>query len=189
MKSKVIALSAISSGFIAIFLTLGAYLEFIDVITVMLASIFVILPSYYNSRLGSFLTFLVGGLIGFMFSGFNIMSLVFPTYFLLMGLMPVMNQVVEKTKLNKKIWYAIKFVWTLIALYILLWYYTQIMNIPLEYSFELFGNLYDFSATENILAYFLIAYGIIGVIFFVVYDRFLVVAKIYTSKLLKKILK
>ena len=35
MKSKIIAVSAIAAGFVAIFLTLGAYIEFIDLIGVV----------------------------------------------------------------------------------------------------------------------------------------------------------
>lgn len=65
MKSRVIALSAISAAFVALFLTLGAYIEFINIISVIVASVFIVLPMYENSKLGSFLAFLAGGVIAF----------------------------------------------------------------------------------------------------------------------------
>lgn len=188
MKSKVIALSAISASFVAIFLTLGAYIEFFDLIAVVIASIFVILPSYYESRLGCFLSYLVGGFIGFMFSGFNIMSIVFPAYFAFFGLMPVLN-LFAQGKINKKIWYIIKLVWAVAVMFALLWYYTAIMNMPIEYTFELFGNTFDLTEVENVYYMFLGVYGVFGIIFFAVYDKFVHVAKFATDKLLNRIIK
>ena len=43
MKSKVIALSAISASFITLFLSVGAYIEVVDLIAVVVASAFIIL--------------------------------------------------------------------------------------------------------------------------------------------------
>ena len=86
MKSKTIALSAISAGFVAIILTVGAYVEFTDVFMLAVSSIFVLLPLYFNSYKGSILAFIVGGVIAFLVSGFNILSIVFPSYFGFFGI-------------------------------------------------------------------------------------------------------
>ena len=96
MKSRVIALSAISAAFVALFLTLGAYVEFIDIITVIIASVFIVLPLYEKSYLGSVLAYFAGGVIAFLFSGANIFTLVFPAYFLYFGLIPIFNHLVKK---------------------------------------------------------------------------------------------
>ena len=86
MKSKVLALSAVSASFIAVFLTLGAYIELVDLVAVVVASIFVLLPLYMKSYKGSLLAYLAGGLLAFLISGFNILSLVFPAYFAFFGI-------------------------------------------------------------------------------------------------------
>ncbi len=188
MKSRAIALSAISAAFVAIFLTFGAYVEFFDLIAVVIASVFVILPSYEDSRLGCFLAYLVGGFIGFLFSGFNIVSIVFPAYFAFFGLMPVMNLFAEK-KINKKLWFFIKLVWGVAVTYLLLWYYTAVMHMPIEYTFDMFGKSFDLTDVENIYYMFLVAYGVFGLIFFAVYDRFVYVARFSVNKLLSGIIK
>lgn len=187
MKSKVIALSAVSSAFVAIFLTLGAYIELFDLIAVVIASAFVILPSYLDSRTGCLMAYFVGGFIGFLFSGFNIISIVFPAYFAFFGLMPVINLFAKK--LNKKLWFVIKLVWGIAVAYLLLWYYTAVMSMPIEYTFEMFGETFDLTNVENIYYIFLGVYGVFAVIFFAVYDRFVYAVKFAEDKLLKRIIK
>jgi len=189
MKSKIIALSAISSAFVAICLTLGAYIEFIDLISVAIAALFTMLPLYYESKKGSLLSFLVGGVLAFILSGANVYSLVFPAYFLYFGLIPLINYVVSKTKFDKTIWFIIKLVWCVVICYFLLFYYTNIIGIPLEYTFELFGKSFDFSNYHNIYYYFLTAYGVISIILYLVYDKFTEVMKLAIDRLLKRILR
>ncbi len=189
MKSKLIALSAISSAFIAICLTLGAYIEFIDLISVALASLFTMLPLYYESKKGSLLAFLVGGVLAFILSGANIYSLVFPAYFLYFGVIPLVNFIVNKTKFDKTIWFVIKLAWCVAICYLLLFYYTNIIGIPLEYTFELFGKSFDFSNYRNVYYYFLTAYGVMSVLLFIVYDKFIEVMKFAIDKLLNRILR
>ena len=46
MKSKVVTLSAISAALTAIVLTLGAYIELVDLYSIVISSVFVILPLY-----------------------------------------------------------------------------------------------------------------------------------------------
>lgn len=190
MKSRVVALSAISAAFIALFLTLGAYIEFIDIISVIIASVFTLLPMYYKSRTGSFLAFLAGGLIAFLISGANIYSLVFPAYFAFFGLLPILNAIVKESgKIGKKLWLVIKLVWFLAVMFALLYYYTGIMGIPLEYTFSIFGQSIDLSGYQNIYYYFLLAYGLISVVIFFVYDKFSTVAQVCVDKFLVRIIK
>ena len=89
MKSKIISISAISAGFIAILLTIGSYFEITDLITTVVASCLVLLPLYYNSYKGMILTYLVGGVIAFMFSGFNPMAFVDNLKYMLSGMIAI----------------------------------------------------------------------------------------------------
>ena len=96
MKSRVVALSAVAAGFVALFLTLGAYISFIDIISVIVASVFVVLPLYLESVLGSVLAFFAGGVIAFLLGGANVFSLVWPAYFLFFGILPILNFIAER---------------------------------------------------------------------------------------------
>ena len=46
MKSKVVTVSAISAALTAIALTLGAYIELVDLYAIVISSAFIILPTY-----------------------------------------------------------------------------------------------------------------------------------------------
>ena len=190
MKSKAIALSAISAGFCALLLTLGAYFEIIDLISVIVATVFIILPYYYGSKKGCVLAGLVGGVVALFISGFNFISLVFPFYFLFTMPLTLINVLLsEKTFFKGAVWFFVKLLWTLAVGYFLLWYYTAIMGIPLTYDLNLFGKTIDLSSYDNIYYYFLLAYGLLIMVFFWVYDKFIVATKIATDRLLKRILK
>ena len=64
MKSKLLSISAVSAGFVAVFLLIGAYFEIADLFTSVISSVFVTLPLYYKSYKASFLAFLAGGVMG-----------------------------------------------------------------------------------------------------------------------------
>ena len=189
MKSRVIALSAISAAFVALFLTLGAYIEFIDIISVIVASEFIVLPMYENSKLGSFLAFLAGGIIAFLFSGMNIFTLVFPSYFLFFGVLPIVNRIAESKNFNKPLWFAIKFVWFAAVCVFLVFFYIEIMKMPIEFSFDIFGKDFDFSGINNIEIIFWIAFAVVAAVFFLVYNKFVQVSQIYVDKVLSRIIK
>ena len=176
MKSRVIALSAISAAFVALFLTLGAYIEFIDIISVIVASVFIVLPMYENSKLGSFLAFLAGGVIAFLFSGMNIFTLVFPSYFLFFGVLPIVNRIAESKNFNKPLWFAIKFVWFAAVCVFLVF-------------FDIFGKDFDFSGINNIEIIFWIAFAVVAAVFVLVYNKFVQVSQIYVDKVLSRIIK
>ena len=180
MKSKVISISAISAGLTAISLTVGAYIEFADLFSLVVASIFVILPLYYNSYKGSLLCFLVGGIIAFLFSGFNFLSLVFPCYFLFFGIYPIVFCRLRQVNFSKIFRIIIGLVWCVIMFYGAGYYYFTIMGMdvgtyPVWASF-IFENLKIFI-------------GVFAVIFYFIYDRYIYVLKRFSDKYLYKILK
>lgn len=176
MKSKLISLSAISSALVAIFLTIGAYVEVADLCMLVIASVFVLLPLYYNSFKASFLTFLVGGVIAVILSGFNF-ALIFPAYFLFFGLYPIVKQLIIQKRLDRKLCIVIGLVWILIAFYLCYFYYTLVLEFSVS---DLPYGLSD---------YVLYIVGLLAVVFYFVYDRFIFVAKFTMDKYLKKILK
>ena len=190
MKSRVIALSAISAGFCAILLTLGAFFEVIDLISVTIATVFIILPYYYGSKKGCILAGLAGGIIAMLLSGFNFISLVFPFYFLFTMPFTLLTVLASESKFLKSgIGFLVKIIWTLAVGYFLLWYYTFVIGIPITYDFTILGKTFDLSRQENIYYYFLLAYGLLLMVFFLVYDKFVVLTKKATDKILKRILK
>ncbi len=177
MKSKLIALSAISASFVAILLTLGAYIELIDLLTLVFASAFVILPLYYKSFLGSFLTYLAGGILAFMFSGFNVFSIVFPSYFAFFGLYPVVKHLMRVKGVNGILAFFIGLVWCVLAFYGIYFYYIGVIG----YEFN------DFPSWLN--DYLIYAVAGVGVIFYLIFDRFVLVIKFAIDKYLQRIIK
>lgn len=176
MKSKLISLSAISSALVAIFLTIGAYVEVADLCMLVIASVFVLLPLYYNSFKASFLTFLVGGVIAVILSGFNF-ALIFPAYFLFFGLYPIVKQLIIQKRLKRKLCIVIGLVWILIAFYLCYFYYTLVLEFSVS------------NLPYGLSDYVLYIVGLLAVVFYFVYDRFIFVAKFTMDKYLKKILK
>ena len=158
MKSKLIALSAISASFITIVLSLGAYIELIDMASIVIASVFVLMPLYYKSYLGSFLSYLAGGLLAFIISGFNFYSLVFVGYFGLFGLYPIVNFLFKEKSLNKYAAFIIKFIWFVGGMIGLYFYYTAF------YGLDLSENL------EFLRPYVLLIYSVFSVGFYFVFD-------------------
>ena len=176
MKSRLISLSAISSALVAIFLTIGSYIEVADLCMLVVASVFVLLPLYYNSFKASFLTFLVGGVIAIILSGFNF-ALIFPAYFLFFGLYPIVKQLIMQKRLDNTLSIVIGLVWILIAFYVCYFYYTLVLGFSVS---DLPYGLND---------YVLYIVGMLAVVFYFVYDRFIFVVKFTLDKYLRKILK
>lgn len=177
MKSKVLAISAISASFIAIILTMGAYIELIDLVAIVLSSVFVMLPLYYKSYLGGWLSCLAGGLIAFMCSGFNIMSLVFPAYFGFFGVYPLVKAKLVEKNINKWISLFVGLIWCVVAIFGIYFYYTIVMG-------EVFDGL-----PQWVTDYILIIVGVVAVAFYFVYDRFLFVARMMIDRYVGKIIK
>lgn len=177
MKSKLLALSAISAGLVAISLTIGAYLEIADLCALVISSVFVTLPLYYKSYKGSFLCALAGGIIAFMISGFNVMSVVFPSFVLFFGLYPIVKCFMLEKHVRKWIQIIIGAVWFIAIAYGMYFYYTLIMG-------EVFNDL-PAVIIDNIL--YIIAPIALGIYF--LYDKFIMVFRLFTDKYIARIIK
>ncbi len=177
MKSKLISISAISAGFVAIFLLIGAYVEVADIFTIIIASIFVTLPLYYKSFKACFLAFLAGGVIAFICSGLNIYSLIFPSYFGFFGIYPIIKFICIEKNLNKIVRFIIGIVWCMVAFIGIYFYYITIEPSVLN------------GFPEWISEYMVIAVAIIGAVFYLIYDKYLSVCRRISDYYLKKIIK
>ena len=176
MKSKVVSLSAISASFIAVALIIGTYFELADLFMLVIASIFVLLPLYLKSYKGSFLAFLSGGVIALLISGFNL-ALIYPAYFGFFGIYPLVKIKMLEKNVKKLLNVIIGLVWFLVISYICYYYYVFVLG-------GVFEGLPNW--IEKYLIYFL---GVIAVVFYFVYDRFVVVMKYNLDKYLSKIVK
>ena len=177
MKSKLIAISSISAGLISIFLTIGAYVEVADLVAVVFGSILTILPLYYKSYKASVLAYLVGGVIGFLLSGFNLLSLVFPAYFLFCGAYTIVKCKFIDVKFNKILGFVIGLIWCILFAYGLYFYYINVMH-----------GVFD-GIPLNLQNYVIYAVGIVALLFFIVYNRFVVVIRRFIDYYLYRILK
>ncbi|MDY6367007.1 MAG: hypothetical protein SPL13_00600 [Clostridia bacterium] len=177
MKTRVLTLSAISASFVALFLTLGAYIEFIDLLAVIIASIFVLLPIYYESYLGCFLTYLAGGALAFIISQFNFLSLVFPLFFGFFGLYPFLMCMSADKKFNRILFIVLSLIWCIAATYGTYFYYTLIMKNILE------------GLPEFIVDNIYIVLFVLGVIVYFLFDRFVFSARILINRYLGKVIK
>ncbi len=180
MKSKVIAISAISAGLTAICLTVGIYIEMADMLALIIASSFVILPLYYKSYKGSVLASLAGGVIATVFGGFNFLSLVIPSFFFFFGIYPILSCFLKGKGLKKPIYFLIGAIWCVAYFYGAYFYYTAVMGLTFADFPEWLNWLNDY------ILYFL---GAFGIVFYFVYDRFVTVVRILTDKFLGRIIK
>lgn len=177
MKTRVITLSAVSAALVALFLTLGAYITFIDLITVLIASVFVILPIYYGSYTGCFLTYLAGGVLAFIFSQFNFLSLVFPVYFGFFGLYPFLMCMAYDKGFSKFLFSVLCLIWCIAATYGTFFYYTLIMKNVLDGLPEIL--------TDNI---YIVLFAL-GIVIYFIFDRFVFSVRILINRYLGKIIK
>ena len=176
MKSKVVSLSAISASFIAVSLIIGTYFELADLLMLAAASVFVLLPLYLKSYKGSFLAFLAGGVIALLISGFNL-ALIYPAYFGFFGIYPLLKVKMLEKRVSKALSIIIGLLWFLIISYVCYYYYVFVLG-------GVFEGLPNW--IEDYLIYFL---GVIAIVFYFVYDRFVAVMKYNLDKYLSKIVK
>ena len=181
MKSRIITVSAISAGFIAICLAVGIYVEVVDLFSLVLTSVFVILPLYLKSYKGAILSYLAGGVLGLIIGWFNfVYSIVYPAYFAFFGLFPIVACFLKEKRINKFAYHAIGLIWCVAAIYGLYFYYTLVMGLDFE-------NLPHYLIwIKDYLIYFI---GVLGVAFYFVYERFVAVAKALIDRYMGKIIK
>ena len=176
MKSRVISLCAIASSLVAILLTIGAYVEMTDVFMLVTASIVVLLPLYYNSFKGSFLTFLVGGVIAFILSG-STFAVIFPAYFAFFGIYPIVRHKMLQKNVKNLLCIVVGLVWCIVAFYICYFYYTMVLQMPIT------------DIPEQFAKYVVYLVGILAIVFFFVFDRSVIVLKFTIDKTLRRIIK
>ena len=177
MKSKLVSLSAISSALTALSLTIGAYVEIADLSALVLSSIFIIMPLYYNSYKASFLTSFVGVIIAFLSSGFNIMSLVFPSYVVFFGVYPILRFFMSEKIKNKWLIYIIGSIWFILTVYGMYFYYTTVMGVLI--------NDLPLWLLNNILYWI----APLALIIYIVYDKFIMVSKGVLDRYIGRIIK
>ena len=176
MKSKIVSLSAISAAFVAISLIVGALIELAELISLVIASVFVILPLYRKSYLGSLLTFIVGGIVAFLIT-FKITSIVFIAYFSFFGSYPIVKFKLQEKNFNKNLSFIIGLIWCIIASYGAYFYYIALIG-------PLFTGLPQWLI--NIAPYLIF---VVGGVFFLIYDRYLKAMRIMIDRYLYKIIK
>lgn len=178
MKSKIIAISAISAGFVALFLIIGGYFQLADIFCTIISSVFVLMPLYFNSYKGSLLSYLAGGVVALVCSLPTLaFSFVLPAYAIFFGIYPIVKNLLVRNNLDKRIRFFIGLIWCVLSVYGVYFYYTAVMGLTLQ------------GLPEVVSEYILIFIGILAVIFFIIYDKFLYVSKMVLDRYLNRIIK
>lgn len=182
MKSKTVAISAISSALIAIALTVGVFFEVADLFALAVSSAFVIIPLYKNSYLGCFLSYLIGGVIALIFSGFNIFySVVFPAYFLFFGIYPILRNMMQDKKNNRLVPIVIGLLWCVLAVIGIFYYYTLVIGLNLD-------TIPSF-IPQFVKDYFVFLLVLFAVVFYFIFDRYVLVMRVFFDRYLTRISK
>lgn len=176
MKSKVLALSAITSALVALALCIGVYFEFTDLFALAISSAIVILPIYYKSHVGALLSALSGGLIALIFTGFNFFSIVFPAFIGFFGSYPIVASLLRTKKINMVLYKALGLIWCTLALFGIYFYYTSVMGLEIN-------DMPEFIA-KNVYWFILI----FSIVFYFIYDRYVLVAKLFINRYVGRII-
>ena len=161
MKTKLIALSAISAALTAIMLSLGAIFELIDLVVVCFAPIFFSMPLYFDSKKGAILASFAGGLIAVFVNPFSLVGVLHFSFF---GIFPIIKYVVLTKKLNKVLFNVLSMFWfAIVCVGAYFFYFKLLGNVPNE------------------------LFGLQEWVF--VLDRFIYLLQVYVFRLLRKIIK
>ena len=181
MKSRLIAISAISSALVALCLILGVFFNVADVFMLLISSAFVILPLYCKSYKACFLTYLAGGVVGLLlgFSSFTV-TFIFPAYFAYFGIFPIISCVLREKRVSKILSVTIGIIWSIAVFYGIYFYCLFIIGLDTS------DVPYYLRWISDNIIYIM---GIFGVIFYFVYDRFVFVVKVLIDRYLHKIIK
>lgn len=129
-KSHVIALSAVSAALSTIALALGTVFSVLDISMLMIASACVMLPLTKDSLKGAFLSYGAAALLSLIFcvtfKGYGVVAL----YALFFGLHPIINYIIEKKRLNKYLFFAIKAAWFIGACFLMFYVFSVIEPFP-----------------------------------------------------------
>ena len=176
MKSKVVSISAITSALIALVLSIGVFFEFFDLFALAISSAIVLLPLYYKSYLGACLSVFCGGVIALIFTGFNFFSIVFPAFFGFFGTFPLLACYLREKNFNIIAYKIIGLVWCLISFFGIYFYYTLVMNLTI-------------SDLPSIVAKYIYWFVVLAsVIFYFVFDRYILVSKLFINRYVSRII-
>ena len=168
MKGKTVALSAISSALSIIFLLIGHYFSVLDLSCILFASIIIMLPLYRNSIKGALFCYFSTLILTFFLTGLKLNILI--PYGAFFGLHPIINEIQLKKKFNKWLFLFIKTIWFVATLFLM--YYTTQFFIDIN---------------EKYLKYIFYIIPIAGIIFFIIYDAFIIYSRKKLDILLKNI--
>ena len=167
-NGKLIAVSAISSALGVVFLIIGAYFQTLDLSCLFTASLTVTFPLSKNSVKGAFLSYLSTAILALIFT---ISRFYVPLLFLVFfGLHPILNYLQFKDGKNLWFLYIIKCVLFLASCYLMV------------FAFSMFT--FESEIVIKILPYLV---GILGVLFFVVYDYIMVKFQRMTNQVIKRL--
>lgn len=117
-KSKIIALSGISTAFSVLLLTVGAYFPTFDLSALFMASLVVMLPLSKKSGCSAVITVIASSILTLLFSGFRY-NIVIP-YLIFFGLHPIVNYYQKQiNKFNKWLVFIVKDIWFVITVIIM----------------------------------------------------------------------
>ena len=108
---------------------------------------------------------------------YNITLVVVPAFLLFFGSFPLVKEIVKEKKVNKILFYILGMIWCVGAVYGIYFYYVEIMGIT-------FNDLPRI-IQENIYIFI----GVLGVIFYNVYDRYVLTLGNFLDRYLRRILK
>ncbi len=175
--SKVIALSSISAAFAVILLTLGAFIEVIDIACVMIAGIAMMLPLSKKYYWGAILSFIASALLALITSGGRFTVIV--PYAMFFGLYPIINALQVKFKFNKIIALILKDVWFLGSMIVYFWVITAFSG------YDIFA---DFAfLPEGVRQYIIPILLVLGAVFFIFYDKVMMKLQFVVDYYVKKI--
>ena len=175
-ETKKITFSAMAVALGVLFMTLGYFIEALDLTVAALTSIIMLFVFIEIGKPYTFLVWIATSLLGALFfTG----SLVWVTYFLVFGIYPIMKAYIEKLK--RGLWIPIKLVGFVTSGGLVILFSELILGIPF------FGeiNLPILSGREYI---FKVAVFVMLIMAFFVYDIFLtVMVRFYFSNFRKRI--
>ncbi len=155
-KSKLIALSAVTTAFATLFLTMGAYISIFEYSGIFMASICMMIPLTKKSVWAGLMTYVATALLCLIFIGGRWeIAITFAMFF---GLHPLANYFCEKKRIKWFIALPVKEIWFLGTLLFLYFFFKEFVS-------------FEFAWAEKYALYILL---IGGGVMFVAYDLIMI---------------
>ncbi|MBE5741794.1 MAG: hypothetical protein E7360_00530 [Clostridiales bacterium] len=173
-RSKIIALSAISSAFSILFLTAGVFLSVLDYSAIFMASLCTMLPLAKKSWKGGVFTYFGTLLLALIFF-VGVRPEIVLTYGIFFGLHPTVNFILREKNFNKIIGVIIKTVWFVASLLLVYWLFS--------------GFLFEESLLNNEIfkKYAYIIISAVGAVLFIAYDFLMMRFQAMMDKTIEKL--